>query len=724
MATSTNTQQLTDWLNGTATGGPNHDGRYPLTYKDGTTHYVLCPAAQALAIVDDTSVPKQFADAAAASATAAAGSATAAAGSATAAGTSKTNAGTSETNAKNSETNAAASKTAAATSATNAATSETNAAASKTAAATSATNASTSEGKAKTSETNAANSATAAASSAAQAAATVAGQYTYQGNWDPTPGTFPASPVKGQTWKVGALGAVGSSFYLQNEHIIYNGSGWDKMSGIGYQQLPASFDYNTLTEPGFYRDAGGTAVNRPVGSAAYGQLLVISGGGDTAAQVYWNYQDGRVWTRAGNTRNNAGGTWRAWNEFYHSGNLDPVSAAATFLGKTGNIGTDAVTNTAALWSALPVGYSRQMDTLIGVAGGLPEAGNNYFHKVANRNITGGWGGIMIGRGTGANSFVGYAEDNATLPVWSKLWTSANFDPTTKANLAAPTFTGITYFVPANGTTARFRVFPYSTNGITLDATTADNSAYAPLNLGGSTVNIGGPLFGSAATFTGDVTTASTNRFVAGAFTNNNTALNPSTNAAGAAFRANGNYGGGYGLVDGTLGISMYSVGGSLNFGFGSNTSLNTATAEINPGGQFTSKGTSPYKFRMVHGNYGAVWYNDGSNMYLLLTNSGDTMGGFNGLRPFYVSLSSGGVQMNQGVSVSGGLTADTITTTSSGGAYLQGNGSGIQVNGSIYNNGTHFKLAQDGTAWIREARTFVQGYDPGNAASDGDLWFW
>ena len=42
------TAELSAWLNGTPTGGPNGDGRYPLTYKDGQVHLILCPAAQPL----------------------------------------------------------------------------------------------------------------------------------------------------------------------------------------------------------------------------------------------------------------------------------------------------------------------------------------------------------------------------------------------------------------------------------------------------------------------------------------------------------------------------------------------------------------------------------------------------------------------------------------------------------------------------------------------------
>lgn len=33
-----NETELIAWLNGTVDGGPNGDGRYPLTHADGTTH--------------------------------------------------------------------------------------------------------------------------------------------------------------------------------------------------------------------------------------------------------------------------------------------------------------------------------------------------------------------------------------------------------------------------------------------------------------------------------------------------------------------------------------------------------------------------------------------------------------------------------------------------------------------------------------------------------------
>ena len=46
-------------------------------------------------------------------------------------------------------------------------------------------------------------------------------------------------------------------------------------------------------------------------------------------------------------------------------------------------------------------------------------------------------------------------------------------------------------------------------------------------------------------------------------------------------------------------------------------------------------------YRMVYGNYGAFWRQDGGNLYLMLTNSGDQYGTYNALRPLAVSLANG-----------------------------------------------------------------------------------
>ncbi|MBU2576714.1 MAG: hypothetical protein KKF50_03250 [Nanoarchaeota archaeon] len=96
----------------------------------------------------------------------------------------------------------------------------------------------------------------------------------------------------------------------------------------------------------------------------------------------------------------------------------------TMLGKTGSVSLDAVTNTAAEWSALPVGYSRMISSAIGISGGAPTNNHGYFVKTANRDTAGGWGGIWVGYGAGEN-YMGRISTSASFASWDKLWSDAN-----------------------------------------------------------------------------------------------------------------------------------------------------------------------------------------------------------------------------------------------------------------------------------------------------------
>lgn len=53
------------------------------------------------------------------------------------------------------------------------------------------------------------------------------------------------------------------------------------------------------------------------------------------------------------------------------------------------------------------------------------------------------------------------------------------------------------------------------------------------------------------------------------------------------------------------------------------------------------KSMSSNSFRMIQGEYGAFFRNDGRNLYLLVTNAGDQNGTYNSLRPLSVNLSTG-----------------------------------------------------------------------------------
>jgi len=64
------------------------------------------------------------------------------------------------------------------------------------------------------------------------------------------------------------------------------------------------------------------------------------------------------------------------------------------------------------------------------------------------------------------------------------------------------------------------------------------------------------------------------------------------------------------------------------------------------------------------GTYGAMWRADGANFYMLLTDSGNSIGAWNGLRPFTVNLSTGNVSMSQNLAVGGSVTGLSWTATS------------------------------------------------------------
>ena len=66
--------------------------------------------------------------------------------------------------------------------------------------------------------------------------------------------------------------------------------------------------------------------------------------------------------------------------------------------------------------------------------------------------------------------------------------------------------------------------------------------------------------------------------------------------------------------------------------------------------------------RFITGPYGVAHYYDGSNYYFLVTQSGQQNStNYSGIRPFHVDLASGKVGMENGLSVNGGLSADSLT---------------------------------------------------------------
>ncbi|HDW7616213.1 TPA: tail fiber protein [Escherichia coli] len=109
-----------------------------------------------------------------------------------------------------------------------------------------------------------------------------------------------------------------------------------------------------------------------------------------------------------------------------------------------------------------------------------------------------------------------------------------------------------------------------------------------------------------------------------------------------------------GLTDGTVYVIYSShikptatdvgalpiTGGNLKGGL-------TATGEI------ISK--SANGLRIAYGNYGFFIRNDGSNTYFMLTNSGNSLGTYNNLRPLIINNANGTVTIGNGLNVTGGI---------------------------------------------------------------------
>ncbi|HIE1455797.1 TPA: phage tail protein [Serratia marcescens] len=139
------------------------------------------------------------------------------------------------------------------------------------------------------------------------------------------------------------------------------------------------------------------------------------------------------------------------------------------------------------------------------------------------------------------------------------------------------------------------------------------------------------------------------------------------------------------------------------------------------GGQLTGtlkasaeiQSTSADNYRLIGGDYGSFWRNDGNSMYLLLTNPKDQYGTFNKLRPFAVDVKNGSVSFGHNVGINGELTVGASTHASDGNILGSRWGNKWlwdavieQVNGRVdwgaFANRTH-----EGSGWWRDENTGI-----------------
>lgn len=95
------------------------------------------------------------------------------------------------------------------------------------------------------------------------------------------------------------------------------------------------------------------------------------------------------------------------------------------------------------------------------------------------------------------------------------------------------------------------------------------------------------------------------------------------------------------------------------------TNADISGAKIYANDEIVARGEN--QVRMIGGDYGALWRNDGARTYLLLTAKGDPFGGWNDLRPFMIDNATGeftiGTTLNAGRGVNGNASSATKLQT-------------------------------------------------------------
>ncbi|HGC0752852.1 TPA: hypothetical protein ACIXZI_004835, partial [Escherichia coli] len=108
--------------------------------------------------------------------------------------------------------------------------------------------------------------------------------------------------------------------------------------------------------------------------------------------------------------------------------------------------------------------------------------------------------------------------------------------------------------------------------------------------------------------------------------------------------------------------------------------------------------TSANAYRIVYGDYGVFWHQNGNDLYLMLTNYGDPYGAFNDRRAFVVNLATGKVTMTNGaiiygLKVEGSVGIGTDNALGGSSIVLGDNDTGLKQNGDgildVYANSAH-----------------------------------
>lgn len=122
------------------------------------------------------------------------------------------------------------------------------------------------------------------------------------------------SDMATKTW-VGQQGYLTSVAFSDLSNHPTTLSGYGITDAMLTKILSSTSNIDTLYVAGSYRFDATAQGTWPTGvTANYGQMLVICGGGDTVAQMFFPYGDTQAYLRVGNPMKANNGSWKSWKE--------------------------------------------------------------------------------------------------------------------------------------------------------------------------------------------------------------------------------------------------------------------------------------------------------------------------------------------------------------------------------------------------------------------------
>lgn len=322
---------------------------------------------------------------------------------------------------------------------------------------------------------------------------------------------------------------------LFKDKIVYHAGNFDPTSPVdtgGQLRVgPSDADSVRFRKDGYFSVAGGTWKALGAGDSTADPVFnTVSFGTTAGAQVVSSESNTGLGIATGAVGSRKSFSFGANGDFtvadgrvivgtnvvWHAGNFDPATklgttataAAATKLATARTINGVAFDGTANITvpsnvnpddfvkvnqtaSAYTTADGLNGKLAYAVCGGTALGSPEAFMTTWNFGDNGGRDGQFSWTYSAANRlyFRSRLDTGNSWKAWNEVWTAATFNPSLKANLAAPTFTGDVYF-DVNGTSSgKARFTAYGADGVCLDGVNHDASLFAPLNLRGTSVLI-------------------------------------------------------------------------------------------------------------------------------------------------------------------------------------------------------------------------------------------